>query len=261
MDSFGFYSQYYDLLYKDKDYEAEVQYVLDLLNRYTSYGPTSQILELGSGTGVHAALLAKRGLNVHGVELSQTMLNVARERSLPKAGELSFARGDARDYRTENKFDAVISLFHVLSYQTRQEDLRRVFTTASEHLEIGGLLVFDFWYGPAVLWQRPMLRVKRLEDERLSLVRIADPFLRDGDNVVDVNYTIFAEDKLNGTITKLIETHRMRYLFISELDNELSSAGFDRLTAEEWLTGAQPSKETWGVCVVARKCRSSSNCG
>lgn len=253
MDSFGFYSQYYDLLYKDKDYAAEVEYVCALLHKYTIKGPCKSILELGCGTGIHAELMSRRGLSVHGVELSQSMLDAAMQRSAAAEGELCFAQGDARHYRAGRKFNAVISLFHVLSYQIRQDDLRGMLKTASEHLDGGGLFVFDFWYGPAVLWQQPALRVKRLENERVSVVRIAEPVLHDADNVVDVNYTIFAEDRLNGQIEKLEETHRMRYFFLAELDDELSRAGFARLVAEEWLSGATPSKETWGVTIVARR--------
>lgn len=253
MENFGFYSQYYDLLYEDKDYSAEVEYVCALLKKYTNKGECKSILELGCGTGIHAELMSHRGLNVHGVELSQSMLDVAIERSKAAKGALCFARGDARNYRAGKKFDAVISLFHVLSYQTSQDDLRGMLKTASDHLDDGGLLVFDFWYGPAVLWQRPTLRVKRLENEHLSVIRIAEPVLHDVDNVVDVNYTIFAEDRLNGQIDKLVETHRMRYFFLAELDDELSKVGFARLMAEEWLSGALPSKKTWGVTIVANK--------
>ncbi len=253
MENFGLYSHYYDLLYKDKNYPAEVEYICSLLKKYTSKGQCKSVLELGCGTGIHAELISRRGLTVHGVELSQSMLDVAIERSKAATGELSFSRGDARDYRVEKQFDAVISLFHVLSYQTRQDDLRSMLKTASDHLDDGGVLVFDFWYGPAVLWQRPTLRVKRLENERVSVVRIAEPVLHDANNVVDVNYTIFAEDRISGQIEKLVETHRMRYFFLAELDDELSRAGFARLMAEEWLTGAMPSKKTWGVTLVAKK--------
>jgi len=252
MASFVLYSQYYDLLYKDKDYVAEVDYVWALLEKFKTTSPLKSILDLGCGTGIHAELMSRRGLDVYGVELSSSMLSVAKQRSSAKGSGLSFAQGDARHYRAGRKFDAVISLFHVMSYQIRNDDVRGMLNTASEHLNEGGLFVFDFWFGPAVLWQRPSLRVKRLENERLSVVRIAEPKLHELENVVDVNYTIFAEDRLNGQIEKLEETHRMRYFFLAELDEELGRAGFARLTAEEWLSGATPSKDSWGVTVVAR---------
>lgn len=254
MSNFGLYSQYYDLLYQDKDYTAEVSYICGLLQKYSATFPHN-ILELGSGTGIHAEFFAHRGLSVHGVEISESMLRSARQREASGSGAIHFSHGDARNYRAGRHFDAVISLFHVLSYQVTGEDLEGVLTTAAAHLDAGGLFVFDFWFGPAVLWQRPTLRVKRLENESVSIVRIAEPELHDTDNVVDVNYTIFAQDLRNGCIEKLQETHRMRYFFLPELDCFLEKAGFARLVAEEWLTGALPSKNTWGVTIVSRKIR------
>lgn len=254
MNSFGLYSLYYDLLYQDKDYAGEVEYVCDLLQKHSNVSPRS-ILELGSGTGTHAELMARRGLSVHGVEFSESMLEAAKEREALSNGLIHFSQGDARSYRAGKRFDAVISLFHVLSYQVSSEDLTGMLATAAEHLDTGGLFLFDFWYGPAVLWQRPSLRVKRLENEVVSVVRIAEPELHDTDSVVDVNYTIFAQYRTDGRIEKLQETHRMRYFFLGELGIFLERAGFALLVAEEWLTGAPPSKESWGVTVVSKKIR------
>ncbi len=141
----------------------------------------------------------------------------------------------------------------MISYQTSDEDLAAMIETASVHLQSGGLFIFDFWYGPAVLWQRPEQRVKRWEDDTLLLTRVAEPVVRDHVNCVDVNYTIFIEDKDNGTISCIKETHAMRYLFLGELDRLLSNFNMTRVRAEEWMSGATVGPSTWGVCVVARK--------
>jgi predicted TPR repeat methyltransferase len=69
---FDDYARYYNLLYRDKDYHAEADYVAGLIHRFN---PTAQsILELGSGTGIHASLLAEKGFLVHGIERSAEML-------------------------------------------------------------------------------------------------------------------------------------------------------------------------------------------
>lgn len=253
--SFGLYSEYYDLLYQDKDYSAETQYVWELLNAHLDRPPAS-ILELGAGTGIHAGMLSDYGVNVTGVELSPDMLRAANLRAAGRTNQSSvvqFVEGDARTYRAGKTFDAVISLFHVLSYQTTNKDLLAMLRTAADHLESGGVFLFDFWYGPAVLWQRPTTRVKRWSTERIDVTRLAVPVLHDQANVVDVNYTIFVKENNSDTIGQIEETHRMRYLFLAELDAAMDEMQMERIGAEEWLTRANPSPETWGVCVVARK--------
>ena len=65
---FADYARYYDLLYRDKDYVAEAEYVAGLIHKFHS--STRNILELGSGTRIHASLLAEEGFTVPGIERS-----------------------------------------------------------------------------------------------------------------------------------------------------------------------------------------------
>lgn len=253
-ENFNHYSKYYDLLYADKDYKREVKYVLNLIAQNTKL-PIKSILELGCGTGIHAVGLAKDGFYVHGVDMSSEMLSLAKIRAEKEgcADSLTFVLGDARNFRVEKNFDAIISLFHVLSYQTNDADLDAMINTASCHLKQDGIFVFDFWYGPAVLWQRPASRVKKLSNKNVEITRFADSRLWDEANAVDVNYSIFIKDLVTNEINEINEIHRMRYLFLPEVDRLLEKNGFSRVSSEEWLTGNAPSVDSWGVCVVARK--------
>jgi hypothetical protein len=146
----------------------------------------------------------------------------------------------------------VISLFHVMSYQTTQDDLSAAFTTATAHLVPGGIFIFDFWYGPAVLHQQPSLRVKRLEDDRIQVTRIAEPVMHPDEHIVDVHYQVFIRSKSDRIIEELLETHRMRYLFDQEIDDLLARQGLRLLDRSEWLSGKQPAQDTWGVCCVVQ---------
>jgi SAM-dependent methyltransferase len=73
------------------------------------------------------------------------------------------------------QFDAVVALFHVISYQT---DFAVALDTAARHLKTGGLFLFDVWHGPAVLFQRPSAREKIAIDGSRRVVRKATPELR-----------------------------------------------------------------------------------
>jgi SAM-dependent methyltransferase len=187
-DVFDAYAAYYDLLNRDKDYAAEAAYVDALLRKQRP--ATLRLLELGCGTGAHAEELARLGYTVTGVDLSPEMVARARARQqgLPAeiAQRLEFLTGDAQTVRVGRVFDAVVSLFHVFSYQTSNAALQSVFQTSAAHLQRGGLLCFDYWYGPAVLTQRPEVRVRRMEDERYSVQRLAEPEMHPSANRVRV---------------------------------------------------------------------------
>ena len=252
---FDTYARYYDLLYREKDYAAEVDYLVTHIKNYEQ--DTKLILELGCGTGAHAEHLARMGYVVHGVDMSETMLACAeaRKAALPSevAARLSFSLGDIRTVRLDKTYDAVISLFHVMSYQTTNADLENATNTAFIHLQPGGLFLFDFWYGPSVLTQKADIRVKRLEDNSIKVIRIAEPLMHFNENVVDVNYTMFIEVKETGNIEQVSETHRMRYLFLPELEKILCGSGFHLEESLAWMTNEPPSCEHWAGFVVASR--------
>jgi len=243
---FDFYSNYYDLFYNDKDYSKEVKYINSLLNQYGIMG--NKILEFGSGTGKHGRLLSKNGYSVLGIERSEKMAQKANE----KGGFLSKV-GDIRSLNISDSFNAVLALFHVMSYQITNDDIIAVFKNAAKHLEPKGLFIFDVWYTPAVFFLKPEIRIKRMKNDNIEAVRIAEPDIIDDKNQIDVNYTIFVREKGNKQYEELSETHSMRHFTISEIDYLASYVGFKRVVAEEFLTGKNPSKESWGVCFILKK--------
>ncbi len=249
MTQFGdLYSQYYDLLYKDKDYASEVEYVHGLIQKYSFDCKT--ILDLGCGTGRHDELLCEKGYIVYGVDISEGMLKKANERRKGKEDKLYFVQSKIQDLELSEKFDVIISLFHVLSYQTLNEEVIKYFETAKKHLREKGIFIFDFWYGPAVLTDLPTVRVKRLEDESIRITRIAEPMLHPQKNIVDVNYTIFIENKENKLFTEIKEIHKMRYFFDPELELFCDMLGFKILAKYKWMTEKSPDFKSWNVVWV-----------
>ena len=213
-------------------------------------------MEMGCGTGLHAATMAGLGFDIVGVDMSEGMLESAEVRRAALdadiAARLRFVHGDARTVRLGQKFDAVISLFHVMSYQTTNEDLAAAFQTARDHLKPGGLFLFDCWYGPAVLRQWPKETEKHLKDDVIDVTRKAEPEVYANENVVDVNYTVHVTDKLTGDSETLRETHRMRYLFTPEVEMALEHAEMHLIDSKGWMTDEAPGFGTWGACFVAR---------
>ncbi len=256
MNVFEAYARYYNLLYQEKDYAGEVKYIHQLLQRYA---PGCQsLLELGCGTGKHACFLAEQGYRLHGIDVSEKMLQQAVEhisQNFPQlAAQLTFQQGDIRTIHLDRQFDAVLSLFHVISYQTTNEDLQAVFQTVHDHLTPGGVCIFDFWYGPAVLTDRPVGRVKRLEDDHIHVTRLAEPVMHFDKNLVEVKYEVLIENKQTHHLEKVHETHKMRYLFYPELEYMLKQAGLTIIDHLEWMKQKQNLKDrSWYSVIIIRK--------
>jgi SAM-dependent methyltransferase len=253
---FSEYARYYDLLYRDKDYGAEANYVNRLIQQWSPGAKT--VLELGAGTGKHASLLADLGYVVHGIERSEEMLADAvrrvevKKKLDPSWVSASFSLGDIRSARVSRSFQSVISLFHVMSYQVTNDDLLAAFKTAREHLATGGAFIFDVWYGPTVLTDRPVVRVKRMADAQIDVTRLAEPVMRPNENVVEVNYHVFIRNKSSGVVSETKEKHLMRYLFKPEIEAFAVASGFVLQHCEEWMSAKTLGFDTWGACFVLR---------
>lgn len=249
MNIFNKYSAFYDLLYSEKPYSKEVDYINELIKKY-SIRKVSTILDVGCGTGIHASYLLKKGFNVTGIDFSSEMIKIARKK---EKYQLQFIEGDIRNITLRKKFDVILSLFHVISYQISNTDLQKSFSSISKHLKKEALFIFDCWYGPAVLTNKPAVRIKRLENNTTKFLRIAEPILYPSENIVDVNYEVIVENKESKKCDHVFETHKMRYLYMPEVRSLLDNNGLEFISSEEWLTGKESGFDTWGVCFISRK--------
>jgi len=252
MNQFGdLYSQYYDLLYQDKDYITESDYIEGLIKSHSS--ETKSILDLGCGTGKHDELLCDKGYTVHGVDISEEMLEIAEIRRKGKEDKLTFSQSDITQLHLNQKFDTIVSLFHVMSYQNTNIALDKIFAGIRDHLNEDGLFIFDFWYGPAVLTDLPKTTVKRLENEHIKVTRIAESKMHAQLNTVDVEFNIFVTQKESGELIENKELHTMRYFFDTELEILCDKHGFSIEKKHNWLSYSNPSFDSWNVVWVLKK--------
>jgi SAM-dependent methyltransferase len=247
-------ADFYDDLYEGKDYAAEADYVDALIQQHL---PGAQsLLDLGCGTGRHAMKLTEKGYTVVGVDRSPEMIVKARahrEQLLPHIQErLTFEQHDIRDLRLRRRFNAVVALFHVVSYQISNDDLIAAFTTAKTHMQTNGLFIFDCWYGPGVLTDPPAVRIKRLCSGSNRLTRFAEPVMRVNENAVEVNYRFVLIDNTSSRCSEFYEKHVMRYFFVPELYLALRIARLEPLAVTEWMSKHEPGHGAWSVAVVAK---------
>ena len=255
MKVFSDYAQYYDLLNQQKDYNKEIDYIISLINKYAQYA--NNLLDLGCGTGLHAVQLAKKGYRVTGVDQSSNMIDIALKRlnSLQQSisNLLTFDIGDIRTYNISKTFDVAISLFHVISYQISNNDINKSLNMVSKHLKPRGIFIFDCWYGPAVLSDKPYSRNKIFENDQLIINRLATPKINPIKNQVDVHFDIKITNKQTGLSENIQETHKMRYLFHPEIEQFLKMNHLKIIHSEEWLTGGVPDFDSWYVTFICQR--------
>lgn len=254
------YASAYDVLYGDKDYEAEVDTLETLFARHSS-GEVRSVLDLGCGTGSHAVPLARRGYAVTGVDVSPDMLARGRSKLSDADMTVDLREADIRSYRDGQEYDAVIMMFAVLGYQRTNADVLDALRTVAAHLRPGGVFVADFWYGPAVLTVGPRSRQKTAMDGTKKVFRFASGVCDEARHTCVVTYDVLSTEDAH-VLSEVHEDHEMRFFFPLELDFALADAGLCRsaLTAYPDVE-RPPSAADWCACLVAQHAPGSSVSG
>jgi SAM-dependent methyltransferase len=247
------YSDAYDLVYGEKDYAGECDLAERLFQVYGDHSIRS-ILDLGCGTGGHARLLGQRGYEVVGVDRSESMLAHARKKAstFSDDGRVQFRQGDVRFLDLDQRFDAVLMMFAVLGYQSGNEDVLAALKTARRHLAVGGLLLFDVWYGPVVLQERPGERVKEIATSTGQILRTAHGELDARQHLCNVCYQVWRLEE-GRIVEHTEELHTMRYFFPLELEFFLRCSGFSMLRLGAFPEfDREPDETTWNVMCMAK---------
>ena len=235
-------AEFYDVFYGHKDHRGEVDHFLNLSGANRGQPTPRKILELGMGTGRHAAVLASMGITVHGVEMSASMLD-----KIPVTENIIGHFGDARTIRLPEQFDSVFSFFHVASYQTTDDDIHSFFATARAHLDRGGTFVFDCWYSPGVIQLRPAPRTLAGNHDDITITRKSTS-REDVDNSLVVVLQEFVIRDGQGTVlAEFSEEHTMRHFSTNEIRHLARSTGFGLTVVADPESGSEPGRESWAA--------------
>lgn len=253
MNQFNAYSNYYDNFYQDKDYRGETEFILASIRKY-SHLKGKSILSLGCGTGTYEILLNKKGYNIVGVDFSEKMLKIARKKASQNKVKIDFLKGDVRDFVAHKKFDNVLAMFNIVGYQNTNNDLENFIKTAGKHLKKGGLFMFDGWYQPAILKDRPENRRKtvKLNDGR-QVERITTQDLDIEKSLLRINFRL-QESGQGKKILEIKENHPMRFFTLNEISYFLTKNGFNlRLSCRFKYLKESVSENYWDMFIVAEK--------
>lgn len=253
-DIFGKYASFYDLVYQDKDYAAEASFVSGLIKKHCLKQGSARVLDIACGTGRHAVELAKKGYPVEGSDLSPQMVAMAKKAAKRDKLKIPFYTESFQSAdKIEKKFDVVLSLFSAINYLTTYKDIHLSLKNIYGLLNDGGIFLFDFWNGNAVIEDFAPVRVKRMNKGTKSVLRYSENTVDRIAHTVKVkfNFMLFNKDKLVGEFS---EYHTCRYFFFREMEDLLEMSGFKVISRCPFMSpGKEVSCNDWNVTYVARK--------
>jgi SAM-dependent methyltransferase len=162
------YPDLYDAIQSNWDYDRDVAFIVDALDRYGIEG--RRLLEVGCGTGEHTRRLVAEGLDVTAVDKYDGMLEAAREKC-----EADLRQAALPDLSVDGEYDAIVAVRGVINHLDPDE-LGPTLEALADRLVDGGALIFDNSPLPAE-GNDPALDVGRTE--RGAYVRLAQHVPRD----------------------------------------------------------------------------------
>jgi SAM-dependent methyltransferase len=246
------YAATYDTVYAEKNYAAECKAVETLIAKF-GRGEIRKMLDLGCGTGRHAAIFAGNGFDVTGVDQSESMVARARDRAtqMKLGANPKFLSGDIRDFSASSPFDVAAMNFNVIGYMTSNDDALGALGAARKNLRQNGLLIADFWSGPAVVTDPPGENTREFDDGDARVFRSSSGLHLPDCQCCEITVKV---TRLQGdrVLDETRETHKVRYFFPLELELMLRVSGFQLMA----LTGfpdidAPASASRWAAAMVA----------
>ncbi|MEO0249319.1 MAG: class I SAM-dependent methyltransferase [candidate division WOR-3 bacterium] len=239
--SFTQIAPYYDQLMSQVDYEAWCAYITELFAQ--ARRPVLDVLDLACGTGNLTQELLARGYRVVGLDSSEEMLAVAKE----KLPGVEFFRGDFLSWGLDRDFDAVACVYDSLNNLLLDDDMISAFRETLAHLRPGGIFVFDLntLYGLKRYWG-DSVKVNE-SDGLLSVWRTR--FIKP--DISELRISVFVEE--GGVWKRLDELHIERGYTPSRILKFLGISGFKRARAFQHMTTLPPTRKTGRITFLAIK--------
>ncbi len=126
------FAKYYDKFYQNKNYKKETEFLKNFINA------NDKILDVGCGTGIHAALLTDNGFEVDGLDLNKEMLEIAKTRL-----KTNLYWQNILEIDISKKYNMIISMFAVFNHLKDTDELMRGLMNLKQLLHDGGKIIID----------------------------------------------------------------------------------------------------------------------
>lgn len=209
-----------------------------------------RVLDVACGEGSFVTSISEDGFEATGIDISEPMIELARQRAGESEANPEFYRMDAREFELPDTFEVATCWFDSINHLLEIEDVRSVFERVYAALEDGGLFIFDV---------NPIPRLADREQNAATVVRdterrfeaYTDVRFDDDENLLKQTITGFKET--DGHWERFDEVHEERGYPITELESELRRAGYGDVVVTGSLREITDPDRTSRVYFCARK--------
>lgn len=248
MSSYESFARVYDLFMDNIPYEEWCEYVHGLLKEYGV--EDGLVVDLGCGTGSLTELLAQRGYDMIGVDLSMDMLQIAMEKKEESGLDILYLFQDMCELELFGTVKAAVSVCDSMNYITDEEDLLEVFRLVNNYLDPGAVFIFDM---NTRYKYETQLADNVIAENREESAFIWENWYDEEDRINEYDLTLFIQNA-DGLYEKYEETHFQKAYDIDAVRGLLEEAGLKVEAVYDAFTHDEPKQDSERVYFIAREC-------
>jgi SAM-dependent methyltransferase len=226
----------YDLDERD-NVTADIPFYLAYAERYAG-----GVLELGCGTGRVGIPLAEAGFRVTGLDLSEQMLGVFREKlaARPELAEyITLTQGNMADFRFDRKFGLIIAPFRAFQALTDDRDIHSALFCVRNHLADNGVLIVNVFHPRPMMdesWVYPETVQWTRKDEKTGITVVKKHWGEKIDTANRIVYPRFAYEVTypNGETSRAEDRLSLKYYYPEQLQAAVEAAGLSVVERYSW---------------------------
>ena len=246
MESYKEFASVYDLFMEDTPYKSWFKYIEDCFETYNFMPQT--VCELGCGTGKMTTLLAQKGLDVIGIDLSAEMLMMAQDYAFEQDVDILYLLQDMSRFELGEPVDFICSFCDSMNYLLEEADLLESFMRVKRFLKPSGLFIFDM---NTPYKYKEILGNQIFADQTEEAAYIWTNYYDEEEEINEYEVSFFIQDH-NGKYDRSIENHYQRAYSIEKVKNLLAKAGFEVLEINDNYTNEALKATTERATFVVR---------
>ena len=244
MEAYTGFAQVYDTFMDNVPYDEWGEYLVSLLKKYGV--EEGLVLDMGCGTGAMTRYLDAHGYDMTGIDVSEEMLNIAKEKSSP---DILYLLQDMREFELYGTMRAAVSICDSMNYILEEDDLLRVFSLVNNYLDPGGIFIFDL---NTVYKYQEILGEQTIAEDREECSFIWDNFYDEEEMINEYDLTVFVQEE-GDLFRRYCETHYQRAYSLETVRALIEKAGMEVLAIYDAFTYNKPKPDSERVYFVARE--------
>lgn len=269
-ESYRSFASVYDEFMDGTDYQLVADNIQDMITRYGVSKPSQKrtgaseardvllaaeknlVVDLACGTGKLTEILADRGYDVMGIDLSEEMLGMALERRDKLRHRTLYLCQDMREFELYGTAGTFISVGDSINYLLTNEDMVKLFTRVNTFLFPRGIFVFDF---KTLHLYRDVIGDRTIAEDREDCSFIWDNWFHKKNNINEYDLTLFIRDPSAGEdlFRKFEEVHYQRGYTLKEIRKAAEEAGFEWVFQMDSDSRQEVTKDSERIMAVIRK--------